>query len=90
VPLAHGAIGVKGKGAVAVHGILDRRLRDQNISRDQRRPDIPGHTVTLGFDPTRSSWLIGRCQCGEKAESRVEGVVEAWVTWHKAQLHRSN
>jgi len=64
--------------------LVDRRQHAEQASAD-RRQRIPGHDIVVGVAPGRPGWLVGQCSCGEHAEARVEvdGVVEAWVTWHR-------
>ncbi|MHB8440235.1 MAG: hypothetical protein ACYDD4_13910 [Acidimicrobiales bacterium] len=68
--------------------ILDRRrMRHPTmVHGKERRSDIAGHVVAVGPIITRPGWIGGACSCGQHAEARVEGVVEAWVVCHRAQV----
>lgn len=70
--------------------IAERRQQPSAFIAVNRRPVLPGHNVIVGTSHIKPGWLIGACECGEIAESKVDGLVEAWVTWHQAQVMSSN
>lgn len=77
----------RGAGMTA---LIERRQQAATFTKANRRPAVPGHHVTVGTSHVKPGWLIGACECGEVAESKVDGVVEAWVTWHRFNAISTN
>lgn len=79
-------VGVSAGQGGNMRDLVDRRrVEPDALTPADRRRTTPGHDVCVGTSRAQPGWLIGRCSCGEHAEARVEvdGVVEAWVTWHR-------
>lgn len=69
--------------------VLERRKQPNNTRVDKRQPWPAGHSVHVGTTPERPDWIVGMCECGEVAESKADGLVEAWAIWHRTQVAHS-
>jgi len=68
--------------------LIERRERPSLSSRrcEDKRGEVPGHSVRVGRLIDRPDWLGAECSCGETVEARVYELAVAWVAYHKANV----
>jgi len=52
----------------------------------ERREYVPQHHITVGRVAGSGGWMGGVCSCGEHTLSRIEGLIESWARWHRAEV----
>lgn len=49
-----------------------------------------GTAHRIGVTPmsSRPGWTEASCSCGQSVRSRVQGVIDQWIRWHKPTATR--